>query len=128
HRIGRQHFFRAGNRLGHAAAARTRRTEPPLHDLDALDALGTDDLDRLTVEEELDALFPAVLVVAARARHVRLVAAIHAGDGQRALTDRRAIAVHGGIAAAEHDDALALHADELLRRARQAELVIDVRD
>ena len=35
----------------------TGRPEPRLDDLHALDLLGADDLDRLAVEEELDALF-----------------------------------------------------------------------
>src|SRR5690606_34033747 len=58
--------------------------------------------------DELDALFLGVLHLAQRARHVRLVAAIEAVDAGGALADRRAHAVHRGVAAADHDDALAL--------------------
>ena len=68
-----------------------RRVSTSLH---ALDAVVADDLDRLAVEEERDALLLAVLVVAARARHVVLVAPVGAGHAGRALADRGAVAVH----------------------------------
>src|SRR6185312_7276105 len=85
HGIGGDDLLRAGNGLRNAAAARIGRAEARLDELHTLDLLGADDLDGLPVEEKLDALFLAVLVITPRARHVVLVAAVRAGDGLRAL-------------------------------------------
>src|SRR5262249_3254175 len=112
HRVGRHNLLRPGNRLRHAAPAGVGFPEARLDELDPFDPLGADDLDRLTVEEELDALFLAVLVVAPGTRHVALVTTIGAGNGFRTLANGGAIAVHAGIAAAQHYDTLAAHADQ----------------
>ena len=90
------------------------RSQARLDHLHALDFAVAEDLDRLAIEQEFDALFLAVLVVAARAGHVLLIAPVGAGDTLRALADRGAIAIHAGIAAAQHHDALAAQVDEAL--------------
>ncbi len=56
--------------------------------------------------DELHALLLGVLHLAHRAGHVRLVAAVEALHGDRALAHGGAHAVHRRIAAAHHDDAL----------------------
>src|SRR5688572_1408325 len=104
--IGAHHFFGARDRLGNAAAPRAGLAQPRLHELDPLDSLGADDLDRLAIEEKVDALFPAVLVIAPRPWHVQLVPPVRARDRLGALADCRAVAIHARVAAAEHDDAL----------------------
>src|SRR5205085_10338519 len=83
---------------------------------------------RLSVEDKLDALLAAVLVVPPRAGHVALVAAVGAGHRLRALADRGAVAIHGGVPAPEHDDSLAAQADERTGGAGKRELVADVGD
>src|SRR5579862_5658680 len=65
HRIGRDDLLGVRDVLGQTPAAWPHLPEPGLHHLDALDAVATDDLHRLTIEQELDAFFLAVLVVAA---------------------------------------------------------------
>jgi hypothetical protein len=57
--------------------------------------------------DEINALFLGIGNLALAARHVRLVAAIEALDAGRALPDRGAHAIHRGVAAADHHDALA---------------------
>src|SRR6185437_3902405 len=84
--------------LRHAAAARSRCPQAGLDQFHALHAVGADDFDGLLVEQEGDALFLAVLVVAPRAGHVVLVAPIGAGDAARALADRGPVAVHARVA------------------------------
>src|SRR5579872_4254710 len=128
HRIRRHDLLRSGHRNRHAPAPRIGRAEPRLDELDALDALASHDLDRLAVEEELDALLAAVLVVASRARHVALIAPVSAGDRLRPLAHRGAVAIHRRIATPQHDDALARHADEGVCRTLELELVADVGD
>src|SRR5690606_10309810 len=107
HRIGRNHLFGAGHVFGPAPATRIRRTQPRLDHAYALDLAVADDLDRLAVEQEGHALLDAVLVVAARARHVVGIAAIGAGHRGCALAHGRAVAVHAGVATAQHHHALA---------------------
>ena len=58
--------------------------------------------------DELDAFFLGVRHLALRARHVGAVAAIEAVHRLRALAHRGAHAIHRGVAAADHDDVLAL--------------------
>src|SRR5690606_35097902 len=58
--------------------------------------------------DEVDALLLGVGDLALAARHVGPVAAVEALDRLRALADRGAHAVHGSVAAADDDDALAL--------------------
>src|SRR4029077_3804731 len=115
-----------GERLRYAPAARIGRAERSLHELHPLHALRAHDLDRLSVEEELHAFLAAVAVVAPGAGHVVLVAPIGAGDALRPLPDRGAIAVHGGIAATQHEDPQPAHADEGVRGTFEAELTTDV--
>src|SRR5688572_16984112 len=97
HHIRGHHLLGSRNGFRNAPATRSRRTETRLHQLHAFHPIGAHDLDGLAIEEELHALFLAVLVVAARAGHVLLVAAVGTGDRLRALADRGAIAVHSGI-------------------------------
>src|SRR6185437_3286841 len=78
HCIRFQHPLRARDGLGDATAARIWRSEARLNDLHALDGVRADDLGRLRIEEELHTLLLAVLVVAARARHVELIATVGA--------------------------------------------------
>src|SRR5438046_8781272 len=115
-------------RLRHAPTARIRLAEPGRHQLHALHLLGAHDLDRLSVEEKLDPLLATVLVVPPRAGHVALVAPVGAGHRLRALADRGAVAVHGGVPASEHDDSLAAQADERTGGAGKRELVAAVGD
>src|SRR5262249_19366561 len=82
--------------------------------------------DPLAVEEKLNALFAAVPVVTPRARHVVLIAPVGAGDAQRPLADRGAVAVHRGIAAPQHQHLPAAHADESVRSTLEAQLELDV--
>jgi len=83
-----------------------------LNQLHALDAVGAAISTGCRLKREGDALLLAVLVVAPRAGHVVLVAPIGAGHAARALPDCGAVAIHPGIAAAEHDHFLAAHVDE----------------
>ena len=99
-------------RFGNSSAARSGRAESGLHQLHALDAIATHDFDRLAVEQKFDAFFPAVPVVAPRARHVELVTPVRAGHRFRALANRSPIAIHAGITATQNDDALASQIDE----------------
>ena len=84
-------------------------------------------IQRLAVEQELDAFFPAVGHLAARAGHVFLVTAVSAGHAGRTLSDRCAIAVHASIAATENHDALAGKIDEPFGPLLETEFTIDVR-
>src|SRR3546814_10171083 len=85
--IGRAELHAAGMHGGHLAlAAKAFRQGEP---------------------DEFDALFLGVLHLAHRARHVGLVAAIQAVHRRGALADRRAHAIHRGVAAADNDDLLA---------------------
>src|SRR5262249_11127980 len=116
------------NRLRHAPAASVGLAEACFDELDALDHVSAHDLYGLAIEQEFDAFLPAVLVVPARAGHVALVTPVGAGHGFGTLADRGAIAIHTCIAATEHHDSLAAHADESLRTTGEAQLVIDVGD
>ena len=115
HGIGRDDLLGARDRLGTAPVTVPRRAEPGPDQLHAFDPISTCDFQRLAVEQELNALFATVCNLASRARHVRFVTAVGAGDIRRALADRGAIAVHAGVAATEHDHALA---GEIDRRGR----------
>src|SRR5690606_23622734 len=75
-----------------------------------------------------DAFLAAVLELAARAGHVLGVAPVRAGDARRALPDRGAVAVHAGVAAAEHHDMLAGKIDPGPLLAVHAELAVHVGD
>ncbi len=66
HGIGRDDLLGPRYGLGDAPAAGSRRPEPGLDHLHALDPFGADDLDGLAVEQEFNALLLAVLIVAAR--------------------------------------------------------------
>ena len=102
------------------------RSQARLDQLHALHAVRADDFDGLLVEQKGDALFLAVLVVAPRSRHVVFVAPVGAGDAACALADRRTIAIHAGVAAAEHHHALAAHVDEAGRPGVEPQFAIDV--
>src|SRR5512139_3510188 len=126
--VGRNDFLRARHHHRRAAAARVRRAELGRHQLDALDAAVADDLDRLAVPQELHAFFLGVGDLALGAGHVLLVAAVGAGDAGRALADAGAVAVHRGVAAAEHDHALAAHVVEGLAGLGEVEAFPHVGD
>src|SRR5512139_676688 len=128
HVIGRQDFLRTRNDDRCAAAARIGRAEFGGHQLDALDAAVADDLDRLPVPQELHAFFLGIGDLALRSRHVLLVAAIGADDAGCALADAGAIAVHRGVAAAQHHHALALHVVVDLVRLGEIEAFAHVGD
>src|SRR5690606_23911919 len=98
--------------LGNAPALGIGLAHAGLHELDTPHlAVLTHDFLGLVVEDELDAFLAGILHFATGAGHVLFVAAIDTGDGRRALADRRAVAVHGSVAATQHDDTLAFHAD-----------------
>src|SRR5206468_5543498 len=61
----------------------------------------------LRLPDELHALFLRMRDLALRARHVAAIAAIDAVHGDGALAHRGAHAIHRGVAAADHDHALA---------------------
>src|SRR5690606_16402250 len=113
HHVGGEDLLAAGDHLGTLAPLLVGGTQARLHHLDALHLAVADDLDGLAVEQELDTLLPGILHLAAGAGHIDLVAAIHTGDAGGALADRGAVAVHGGVAAAEHHHPLAGDADEV---------------
>src|SRR3569623_1831173 len=125
--IGRDDLFRAGHDLRRATAARIGRAELGRHYFHAFDLVVADELDGLAIPKNLHAFFLGVGDLALRARHVGLVAAIGAGHARRALADRAAVAVHRGVAAAQHHHALTLHVDEVTRARQHAELLFDVR-
>ena len=100
HDIGGDGLLGAGHDLRDAPAAMPGITQHGLDGLNAGDKLLAQDLDRLAIKQELDALFLAVFVVPTRTGHVLLIAPVGAGHGLRALADRRAVAVHRGIPAA----------------------------
>src|SRR3569623_1727860 len=125
--VGGYDLFRAGHDLRRAAAARVGRAEFGRHHLHALDLVVADELDGLAIPKKLHAFFLGVGDLALRARHIGLVAAIGAGHARRALADRAAVAVHRGVAAAQHLHALTLLVDEVTRARQHAELLFDVR-
>ena len=86
---------------GGAAAA----DRPGFHHAHAAGAHRALDRQRLPVEQETHAFLARVLHFAARAGHVVLAAAIGAGDLGRAQPQRRAYAVHRGVASAQHQHA-----------------------
>src|SRR3569833_1447082 len=110
-----------------AAAARIGGAEFGRHYFHAFALVVADELDGLAIPKKLHAFFLGVGDLALRARHDGFVAAIGAGDARRALADRAAIAIHRGVAAAQHHHALALHVDEVTRARQHAELLFDVR-
>jgi len=128
HGVGRQDLFGAWDRLGATTATGIRLTQAGLDNLHAFDLVLADDGDGLAVVEELHAFFLGVLHLFARTRHVGFVTAIGAGHRLGALADRRAVAVHRGVATAEHHHLLALHIDEVFRRLLEAEVTVDVGD
>ena len=67
--------------------------------------------ERLAMEQEVHAFLAAVADLAARTGHAGLVAAVHAGDRGGAEAHRGAVAIHAGVAAAEHDDVLAVEVE-----------------
>src|SRR5690606_9802688 len=111
-----------------AAPARVGGTETRFHHHHAFHAVAARDRHRLAVEQEADAFLAAVLELAARAGHVLGVAPVRAGDARRALPDRGAVAVHAGVAAAEHHDMLAGEIDPGPLLAVHAELAVHVGD
>src|ERR1700743_1788738 len=127
HRIGGNGFFSSRHGLGNAAAFGSRRTQPGFDQLHALHAIDADNFHRLSVEQEIDALFLAVPVVAPRSRHVGFVAAVSAGHAGGPLANCGSIAIHAGVAAAQHHDALTLHVQEV-RPITDAQFAIDVRN
>src|SRR5699024_5339623 len=72
---------------------------------------------RLAAVGEIHAFFARMRDFADRAGHADFVAPVHAGDFRRAQAHRGAHAIHGGIAAAEHDHAAAGHVARLIRIA-----------
>src|SRR5690606_21861730 len=124
--VGGENLLRAGDRLGAATPPGVWLTQSCFDDLDAFDPAVTDDRQRLAVEQELHALVPGILHLLARTRHVFRIPAIGAGNRFGALSDRGAVAVHGGVAATQHHHALALHVDEVVRRSLEAQMAIDV--
>src|SRR3569832_1881846 len=125
--IGRDDLFRAGHDLRRATAARIGRAELGRHYFHAFDLVVADELDGLAIPKKLHAFFLGVGDLALRARHVSFVAAIGAKNAHHTLADRAAIAIHRGVAAAQHHHALALHVDEVTRARQHAELLFDVR-
>src|SRR5690606_34409804 len=124
-RIGGQDLLRPGNRLRAATPFGVRLAQTGLDHLDPLDLAVTDDLDRLTIEQEFDALIPGVLHFLARTRHVLRIPAVGADDRLGALANRGTVAVHGSITTAEHHHPLALHVDEVGRGPLEAQVTVD---
>ena len=128
HGVGRDDLFRTRNRLGTATATGIRLAETGLDHFHAFHLVLANDGDGLAVVEELHAFFLGVLHLFARTGHVLFVTAVGAGHGLGTLTDRGAVAVHGGVTTAEHHDLLALHVDEIFSRLLETEVAVDVGD
>ena len=126
HVVSRNDLLAARHLDRHTAAAGVSRAEFGRHDFDPLDAAFADDRHRLAVEQELHALFAGIGDLAAAARHIGFVAAVGAGDTGGTLADSAAVAVHRGIAAAEHHHALTIHVVEGLAGLGQAHVLIDI--
>src|SRR3546814_9172893 len=107
--MGREDRCGTRDLLGAAPTAGVRFTETGLDHLHTLDLVFTDNGDRLAVVEELHALFLGVLHLFARAGHVGFVTTVGSGHRLGALANRRAVAVHRRVTAAEHHDLLAFH-------------------
>ena len=109
HYVGLDQCLAAGQCLGTAAAIGIGRAECGFDHghADHLVIGAGLDRQRLAVEQETHAFLARIGDLARRAGHRGLVAAVGAGDPGRTQTDRAAHAVHAGIAAAEHQHALA---------------------
>src|SRR3990167_8355511 len=128
HGFRRDDFLGARNRLRAATATGIRLAETSLDHFHTLNLVFTNDGDGLTVEEEFHPFFLGVFHFLARARHVFFVATIGAGYRLGALANRGTVAVHRGVAAAENDDALALHVDKIFRVLLETEVAVNVGD
>ncbi len=128
HRVRSDGFLTVRDNLGNAPAAQIGRTEARLYQLHTLHAVGTDDFNRLPIEQERNAFLLAVLVVATRTRHVLFIAPVGAGDARRTLPNGSAVAIHPGIAAAEHDHVLVAQVDEFRGAIADLQFAVDVRD
>ena len=106
-----------------------RLTQPGL---DYLYATGfaevVDYTDWLSIEKEFNALFARILYLAARARHVFFVSAVHTENLIGLLANSCTNAVHGRITATQNDHRLAFEIDKLFRRLSITHLFIDVSD
>src|SRR5882672_11221691 len=115
HRVGRQNVLGPRDWLRNPSAARIGFAESRLDELYTFNTVRAHNLNGLAVEEKLNSLFLAVLVVAPGAGHVVLIAPVRAGHGLGTLPDRRTIAVHSRVTATQHNHTLAAHADQALR-------------
>ena len=92
---------------GTAAAARVGFAEHGVGHAHAFDAFAAEQRQRLAVEQELHAFLARIGDLARGAGHVGFVAPVDAAHAGRAQAHRAAHAIHAGVAAAEHDHALA---------------------
>src|SRR5690606_29653109 len=128
HRIGRNHLLGTGNRLGATTATGIRFTQAGFHHLDAFHLAVADNLDRLAVEKELDPFILGVLHLATRTGHVLGIPTVGTGHTLGTLANRGPVAVHRGIATAQHHDLLAGHVNEVLCGRFKTQVAIDVGD
>src|SRR5690606_22726335 len=124
-RVGRQDLLRSRNRLGAATPLGIRLAQASPRALDPFDPAVARGFGRVTGEPQVRTRLPGILHFLARAGHVLRVTAVGADHRFGTLTDRGTVAVHSGVATAEHHHALALHVDEVLRRFLETQMAVD---
>ncbi len=128
HGVSGDDLLGARHHLGTATTVLVGLAQAGTHHLDAFDPLFTHHRHRLTVEQEVHALLAGVGHLTPGARHVLFVTAVRAGHLTGALTDGGAVAVHGGIATAQHHHTLTFQRDKVLGILLEAQAVVDVGD